>query len=36
MDKLFYGSDNILYTAADMRKALVDIGAADCETLFIH
>lgn len=36
MDKLFYDSDNTLYTADDVRKGLLDTGAADCETLFIH
>lgn len=36
MDKLFYDSDNKLYSANDLREALISVGAADCETLFFH
>lgn len=36
MDKLFYDSNNNLYTAEDIRKVLKEIGASDYETLFIH
>lgn len=36
MDKLFYDSDNKLFTVDDIREALVSVGANECETLFIH
>ena len=36
MDKLFYDHDNHLYTVEDIRKALNETGAADCDALFIH
>lgn len=36
MDRLFYDSDDRLYSVNDFREALISIGAADCETLFIH
>ena len=36
MEKLFYDSDSKLYTTDDIRRALVEIGAADSEVLFIH
>lgn len=36
MGGLFYDMDNRLYTEEDIRKALIETGAADCETLFIH
>ena len=36
MEKLFYDADNRLYTAEDIRRTLMEIGAADCEALFIH
>lgn len=36
MEKLFYDSDNTLYTVYDIKKTLKDVGADECETLFIH
>ena len=36
MDNLFYDSDDRLYTAQDLIQGLYEIGASDCETLFIH
>lgn len=36
MDKLFYDENDKVYTAEDIRNILLRIGAADCETLFIH
>ena len=36
MEKLFYDADNRLYTAEDIREALLETGAADCDALFIH
>ena len=36
MEKLFYDDDNKLYTVEDIKNALFEIGADDCETLFIH
>lgn len=36
MDILFIDKDHVSYTADDVLKKLKDIGADDCETLFIH
>ena len=36
MDTLFIDSENNRYSAQDVYRALVETGAADCETLFIH
>ena len=36
MEKLFYDADNRICTANDIRNALKETGAADCEVLFIH
>ena len=36
MDYLFYDLDDRVYTAEDIVKGLYEIGASDCETLFIH
>ena len=36
MDKLFYDSDNTLYTVNEIKSALLETGAADCDYLFIH
>ena len=36
MNNLFYGTDDKLYTIEDIKSALIETGAADCETLFIH
>ncbi len=36
MDNLFYDANNTLYTADDIRRALTETGAADCDALFIH
>lgn len=36
MEKLFYDSDDRLYTADDVREALTETGAGDCDVLFIH
>lgn len=36
MEKLFYDENNILYTVKDIENILLNIGAADCDTLFIH
>ena len=36
MNKLFYDAENRLYTADDISRILKEIGASDCETLFIH
>lgn len=33
---MFYDSDNNLYTAEDLARTLNDVGASDCQTLFIH
>ena len=33
---MFYDSDNRLYAVKDLKEALINIGASDCETLFIH
>jgi aminoglycoside 3-N-acetyltransferase len=36
MNGLFYDSDNRLFSAEEIKKALLNVGASDCETLFIH
>ena len=36
MEKLFYDSDNQLFTTENIRNALIETGAADCKYLFIH
>ncbi len=36
LNKLFYDTLNNLYTENNIRDALFQVGAADCETLFIH
>ena len=36
MEKLFYDRDNKLYLKKDIYNILLEIGAADCETLFVH
>lgn len=36
MTSLFFGKDGKAYGAEEVRKALLQIGADDCETLFIH
>ena len=36
MEKLFYDSDDRLYTADDVRQSLIETGAGDCDALFIH
>ncbi len=36
MDILFYDEDGQPYVIEDLRDGLRNIGAADCETLFIH
>lgn len=36
MDTLFLDSDNNQYDAETVRQSLLEIGAADCEMLFIH
>ncbi len=36
MNGLFFDSDNRLYSAEDIKEALLNVGASDCETLFIH
>ena len=36
MEKIFYDEDNKLYTSQEIKQILVNIGASDCETLFIH
>ena len=36
MDVLFFDADNNYYSSEDVRRALIETGAADCETLFIH
>lgn len=36
MDILFYDSDSKMYTVQDIIQGLHEIGADDCETLFIH
>ncbi len=36
MEQLFYDADHRLYTAEDIRNALIQIGASDCTTLFVH
>ena len=36
MNNLFYDAENKLYTIDDIKKSLVETGAAECETLFIH
>lgn len=36
MEKLFYDADNTLYTVEDIRNALTETGAGDCDALFIH
>ncbi len=36
MKELFYDSNHCAVTTDDLKQALLKIGAADCETLFIH
>ena len=36
MERLFYDADNRLFTAEDIRNALIETGAADCRILFVH
>ena len=36
MEKLFYDSDNTAYTTQMLEKALHEVGADDCDSLFIH
>lgn len=36
MDILFYDADNHPYTVEVIKEILINVGAADCETLFIH
>lgn len=36
MNGLFFDSDNRLYSAENIKEALLNVGASDCETLFIH
>ncbi len=36
MNELFIDADGNIYTLEDVKKALLGIGADDCETLFIH
>ena len=36
MEKLFYDADNNLYTVNQLKEYLLQIGANDCESLFIH
>ncbi len=36
MFNLFYDADNTIYSIEDVKRALIETGAADCETLFIH
>ncbi len=36
MNELFYDADNSLITRNKVRDALLHIGAADCQVLFIH
>lgn len=36
MDTLFLDADGRHYSAEDIKLTLLDTGAADCETLFIH
>lgn len=33
---LFFDRDGEGYTEEDVRRVLIDVGASDCETLFIH
>ena len=36
MFNLFYDADNTIFSIKDVKRALIETGAADCETLFIH
>ena len=36
MDILFSDENDVEYTAEDIKESLLEVGADDCETLFIH